>query len=105
MALIAWVRTYPETPLSDRATFLALAPDGRSVADATELGLWVRPLESGKANLLELLPDVQVYHNAVRYALHHNEFFNAKEIPVGKELLKQGESAQHAPAAQLVAPG
>jgi dienelactone hydrolase len=44
----------------------------------------------GKAALLDLLPDVQIYHNAVRYALNHNEFFNAKEIPVARTLLKQG---------------
>jgi hypothetical protein len=39
---------------------------------------------------LALLPDVQIYHNAVRYALMYNEFFNAKEIAVAKTLLKQG---------------
>src|SRR5215831_9682764 len=43
-----------------------------------------------KAALLELLPDVQIYHNAVRYALTYNEFFNLKEVPVAKALLKQG---------------
>ena len=44
----------------------------------------------GKPALLELLPDVQIYHNAVRYALKHNEFFNAREVPVAKKLLQQG---------------
>jgi pimeloyl-ACP methyl ester carboxylesterase len=39
---------------------------------------------------LDLLPDVQIYHNAVRYALTYNEFFNAREIPVARNLLKQG---------------
>lgn len=43
-----------------------------------------------KPALLELLPDVQVYHNAVRYALAYDEFFNVKEIAVAKNLLKQG---------------
>jgi hypothetical protein len=37
-----------------------------------------------------LLPDVQIYHNAVRYALTYNEFFNNKEIAVARDLLKQG---------------
>jgi hypothetical protein len=43
-----------------------------------------------KPALHELLPDVQIYHNAVRYALTYNEFFNLKEVPVAKTLLKQG---------------
>jgi hypothetical protein len=43
-----------------------------------------------KPTLLELLPDVQVYHNAIRYALTYNEFFNAKEISVAGKLFQQG---------------
>ena len=42
-----------------------------------------------KAALLDLLPDVQIYHNAVRYALTHNEIYKG-EIPVAKKLLQQG---------------
>ncbi|OAI54344.1 hypothetical protein AYO44_03485 [Planctomycetaceae bacterium SCGC AG-212-F19] len=44
----------------------------------------------GKAALLELLPDVQIYHNAVRYAVTYNEFHNAKEFGTAKKLLQQG---------------
>ena len=44
----------------------------------------------GKAALAELIPDVQVYHNAVRYALVNNEFFSLGEIAVAKKLLAQG---------------
>src|SRR5438270_678852 len=40
--------------------------------------------------LLELLPDVQIYHNAARYALTYNEFYNPREIATAKQLLKQG---------------
>lgn len=43
-----------------------------------------------KPGLLDLLPDVQIYHNAARYALTYDEFFNVKEIGVAKSLLKQG---------------
>jgi hypothetical protein len=50
----------------------------------------LRPQLESKPALLELLPDVQVYHNAVRYALTYNEFFDAREIPIAKALLKQG---------------
>ncbi len=38
----------------------------------------------------ELLPDVQIYHNAVRVALAYDEFFDAKEIPIARRLLQQG---------------
>jgi len=51
---------------------------------------------AGKAALLELLPDVQIYHNAVRYALQHNEFHNVKEVPVARDLLKQGQERARA---------
>jgi predicted peptidase len=44
----------------------------------------------GKPALLELLPDVQIYHNAVHYALKYNEFFKVAEIAVAKTLLTQG---------------
>ncbi len=43
-----------------------------------------------KPALLELLPDVQIYHNAVRYALKYNEFFKPPEILVARKLLQQG---------------
>lgn len=43
-----------------------------------------------QAALLELLPDIEIYHKAVETALVHNEFFNAKEIPIARALLSQG---------------
>lgn len=50
----------------------------------------LRPALKNKPALLELLPDVQIYHNAVRYALQYNEFFNPREIATAKTLLQQG---------------
>jgi hypothetical protein len=44
-----------------------------------------------------LLPDVLIYHEAVRYALQNGEFFKADEIAKAKQLLAQGEER----AAQL----
>lgn len=44
----------------------------------------------GKPALLELVPDVEVYHKAVRYAVEYGEIFNLKEVPVAKKLLAQG---------------
>src|SRR5438876_814702 len=45
-----------------------------------------------KPELLELLPDVQIFHNAARYALAHNEFYDAKEAKVARDLVEQGHS-------------
>ena len=44
-----------------------------------------------KPDLLELLPDVQIYYNAARYALTYDEFFNVREIETAKKLLEQGQ--------------
>src|SRR5712672_1426577 len=39
-----------------------------------------------------LLPDVQIFHEAVRYALTYNEFFKQEEIYRAKDLLRQGQA-------------
>ena len=46
-----------------------------------------------------LLPDVQIYSEAVRFSLQYNEFFKPAEIAAAKLLLQQGEER----AAQLAA--
>lgn len=38
----------------------------------------------------ELLPDVRIFAKAVRDALNHQEFFDAKELAVAADLLKEG---------------
>ena len=43
-----------------------------------------------KPALLDLLPDVQIYYNAVRYALKYNEFYNVREVGTAKAFLKEG---------------
>jgi hypothetical protein len=58
-----------------------------------ELGKEIAALRAelkSKPALLELLPDVQIYHNAARYALSYNEFFKPEEIKLAKDQLKQG---------------
>jgi hypothetical protein len=47
---------------------------------------------ASKPALLELLPDVQIFYNAVRYALMHDEFYNVKETAVARAMLKHGFS-------------
>ncbi len=70
------------------------AADQQELTEGIEkLGQTIAELRNalkGKPALLELLPDVQIYFNAVRYALVHKEFYNAKEIPVAKRMLEQG---------------
>src|SRR5262249_40584754 len=73
-------------------------PPGITISDADrdalqvgldELGQALAQLQrtlKGKPALLELLPDVQIYHNAVRYALTFNEFFQPRELGVAKNL-------------------
>lgn len=46
--------------------------------------------------LLELLPDVEVFHKAVHDALVYKEFFNLKEIPVAYALLEEGRKRAEA---------
>ncbi|MFL5244707.1 MAG: prolyl oligopeptidase family serine peptidase [Gemmataceae bacterium] len=79
-----------------------MPPPGISVsaADKKELETGLAELEKAieelhataktKPALAELTPDVQIYYNAVQYALKYKEFFSDKEIPVAKGLLKQG---------------
>jgi hypothetical protein len=77
-------------------------PPGVSVADADRKALEegvdtlgkqivaLRDSLKAKPDLLALLPDVQIYEKAVRWALSHNEFYNAREVAVAKKLLGQG---------------
>ncbi len=44
------------------------------------------------AKTAELLPDVEIYRKAVRDALTYREFFNVRDIPKAKALLKEGQA-------------
>jgi pimeloyl-ACP methyl ester carboxylesterase len=102
LCLIFSVRAHADGPGDNVADKVRpVPPPGVAIPDGerkelengvAELGKEIDALRSslnGKP-LLDLLPDVQVYHNAVRYALAYNEFFNLKEVPVARTLLKQG---------------
>ncbi len=55
----------------------------------------LRSALKGKAALLDLLPDVQIYHKAVDWALRHDEFYTTNEVATARDLLKRGgERAQ-----------
>lgn len=71
-------------PAADRTELeAAIAALGKEIeALRTEL--------KGKPALLALLPDVQIYFNAARYALTYNEFYKPEEIKLAKTQLQQG---------------
>ena len=48
-----------------------------------------------KPALLALLPDVQIFYNAVRYPLACDEFFKTNEIQIARELLREGLERAH----------
>jgi len=62
-------------------------------SDRTELAAGLERLRAAIDKLRDnpLLPDVLVYHEAVRYALQYNEFFKPEEIAKAKTLLEHGE--------------
>jgi len=75
--------------------WVTVAPADRSELEAgiDELGKTIDALEESlkaKPALLALIPDVRIYHKAVRDALVHNEFFRARDIIAAKQLLQQG---------------
>jgi hypothetical protein len=56
-----------------------------------ELGKALENIRGSKnRNAINLWPDVQIYHNAVRYALQFNEFWSTNEIKAAHELLRHG---------------
>ncbi len=60
-----------------------LADLAKAIADATAAA-------GGNPKLLDLLPDVEIYHKAVRYAVEYGEFFAPKEPDAAKKLLATG---------------
>ncbi len=77
-------------------------PPGIQVADndrtelqagVQQLGQQIEQLRTSLADkpaLLALLPDVQIYHNAVRYALQYNEFYRPQELTIARDQLRKG---------------
>lgn len=71
-----------EVPAADRAELAAsLEALGKEIAA-------LRALPSTAA----LLPDVEIFHKAVDYALNYDEFMDSKQLPAAKALLAEGLS-------------
>jgi hypothetical protein len=80
-------------------------PPGVKIADADRAALEdstralgkeideLRTSLKGKPALLDLLPDVQVYHNAVRYALAYDEFLGNSRTPEEAERTAKNQVA------------
>jgi pimeloyl-ACP methyl ester carboxylesterase len=69
------------------------------LAEATELGDEIETLKpelQTKPPLLELLPDVQIFHKAVDWALRHDEFYRTNEVQIARQLLLQGRERARA---------
>lgn len=62
-------------------------------AGVVELGNAIASLQkdlAGKPELLALLPDVQIFHKSVDWALRYGEFFSAGQVAQAREQLKMG---------------
>ena len=62
-------------------------------AGVTELGKEIESLRGelkARPALLDLLPDAQICHKAVDWALRHDEFYKSNEVQVARALLQQG---------------
>jgi len=69
------------------------------LAGARELGDEIQALRSelqAKPSLLELLPDAQIFHKAVDWALRHDEFYRTNEVRIARQLLQQGRERARA---------
>src|SRR5437762_7439223 len=62
-------------------------------AGAADLGKEIESLRGelkSRRALVDLLPDVQIYHKAVDWALRYDEFYKSNEVQVARGLLQQG---------------
>lgn len=81
-----------------------MPPAGVAIADTARVSLTAeaarleagiaeaRQLLTGKAELLRYLPDVQVFHKAVDWALRYDEFYDTKQAQWAEDQLKEGFS-------------
>jgi pimeloyl-ACP methyl ester carboxylesterase len=71
-------------PAEAREELSAGAANLRTNIDSLTVALKKKP------KLLALLPDVEIFHKAVDWALRYDEFFEPKQVDFAKHLLKEG---------------
>lgn len=85
----------PAQPPAGRPAMRPIPPAGVEIpaSDRNELEAGLKRLKAAIDRLGNhpLLPDVLIYHEAVRYALQYNEFFKLEEVFKAKLLLLHGE--------------
>ncbi len=68
----------------------------KELADGVaKLGSEIEALRAGLATkpaALALLPDVQIFHKSVGWALRHDEFYRTNEVDAARNLLKEGSA-------------
>jgi acetyl esterase/lipase len=92
--LVAKVRPVPplgiEVPPAEASRMESeLAALGREIEELQE------QIRSQPA-IADLLPDVEIYHKAVRYALRYHEFYHSREFKTALALLQQGKERARA---------
>jgi hypothetical protein len=100
--LFCATQLFGDGPADNRADQVRpVPPRGLAIADAerrelmdsvSKLGSEIESLRAdlkSRPVLLELLPDVQIYEKAVRWALEYEEFFKSNETQVARALLWQ----------------
>ena len=81
-------------PIPPKGIALAEADRIALQTEVDQLGRDIDALQDAlkdKPRLLELLPDVQIFHQAASTALTHDEFFDPKDVAAAKDLLKEGK--------------
>lgn len=63
-------------------------------AGAAELGKEIAALKSAKlaGGMSALIPDVEIFHKAVDWALRYDEFYNVKEVATARDFLREGKA-------------
>ena len=63
-------------------------------AGAAELGKEIAALKSAKlaGGMSALIPDVEIFHKAVDWALRYDEFYNVKEVATARDFLREGRA-------------
>ena len=92
---VAFAQQLAQPATQQRPPMRPIPPVGIEVPapDRNELEAGLKRLKAAMDKLGNhpLLPDVMIYHEAVRYALQYNEFFKLEEVFKAKLLLQRGE--------------